>query len=468
MPMEQRKLQLIDRGRANIALYTETGKEMTRDLTRIGERARLNGKEKFTSIYHYVSDPDHLERCYEELEAKRAPGVDGVSKEEWGRELKRNIGELSERLGRMGYRPQAVKRVYIPKAGSDKKRPLGIPCFEDKLVQMSMVRVLEQIYEADFLDCSFAYRRGRTQHGLLSELGRTIQQKKVSFVVEADIRSFYDQVNHDWTIKFLEERISDERVIRLVKRMLRGGVMEDGLVKASEEGVPQGGVLSPLLSNVYLHYALDLWMERSFKSKCRGEAYYFRYADDFIACFQYREDAEKYLREMEERLKKFHLEIEPSKTKLMEFGRFAEERAKQKGKELETFDFLGFTHYCGQTRKGEFKVKRQTSKKKFRAKLKETKEWLKRERSLKKKGELLKQAKRKIEGHLNYYAITDNYEMCYSYSQQVVRLLYKWLNRQSQRSSYTWGQLESALAWVKWPNVSIRHDLSPFLRDARP
>ena len=305
---------------------------MTRDLTRIGERARLNGKEKFTSIYHYVSDPDHLERCYEELEAKRASGIDGVSKEEWGRELKRNIEELSERLGRMGYRPQAVKRVYIPKAGSDKKRPLGIPCFEDKLVQMSMVRVLEQIYEADFLESSYGYRPGRTQHQALDQLGRTIQQRKVNYVVEADIKGFFDHLNQKWLIEFLKYRVGDERVLRLVVRMLKSGVMEDGLVKASDEGVPQGGNLSPLLSNVYLHYTLDLWFEKRFKQSCRGEAYYFRFADDFLACFQYQEDAERFLQEMKARLAKFHLEIEPSKTKLLEFGRFAEERTGSRGR----------------------------------------------------------------------------------------------------------------------------------------
>jgi RNA-directed DNA polymerase len=244
--------------------------------------------------------------------------------------------------------------------------------------------------------------------------------------------------------------------------------MEDGLTRASEEGVPQGGNLSPLLSNVYLHYALDLWFEKRFRKHCRGEAYFYRYADDFLACFQYQEDAERFLIEMKERLEGFHLEVEPSKTKLLAFGRFAEKNAKQQGMKPETFDFLGFTHYCDKTRYGVFKVKRRTAKKKFRAKLKEFGAWLKAKRSVLKKGELLKRAKAKLVGHLNYYAITDNGRMCDSYRRQVTKLLYRWMNRQSQRRSYTWERFASALAWIGWPPVHIAHNLDPFRRTVGP
>jgi RNA-directed DNA polymerase len=399
---------------------------MARDLTRIGERARQEPKLQFTSIYHYVTDLENLRACYKALPGDKAAGVDGVGKEEYGRNLGERLSKLSAKLGRLGYRPQPVKRVYIPKAGTKKKRPLGIPSFEDKLVQMALVKVLEQIYEADFTNSSYGYRPERTQHQALQQLGWTIQQRRVNCIVEADIKGFFDHVNQDWLMKFRN--------------------------------------LSPLLSNVYLHYALDLWFEQRFKRTCRGEAYYFRYADDFLACFQYREDAKRFMRELEQRLAQFHLELETTKTRLVEFGRFAEERAKQRGQKPGTFDFLGFTHYCGHTAKGHFKVKRKTSGKKYRAKLKEMKEWLQHERSRIKQGTLLRLAKLKLEGHLNYYAITDNSMMCHRFSNQVTQLLYKWLNRQSQRHSYDWGRFQDALAWVRWPTVRIVHDLSPMRR----
>ena len=435
---------------------------MARDLTRIGEKARQNSRMRFTSIYHFVTDRDHLRACYEGIDPEKATGVDGITKAEYGKELESNLDDLRARLGRLGYRPQPVRRVYIPKPGSNKKRPLGILCFEDKLVGMALTRVLEQIYEADFLESSYGYRPGRRQHQALDQLGQTIQQRKVSFIVEADIKGFFDHVNWKWLLKFLNHRIGDKRVLRLVTRMLKSGVMEDGLVRASDEGVPQGGNVSPILSNVYLHYTLDLWFERRFRRQGRGEAYYFRFADDFLACFQYRADAERFLREMKARLEQFHLEIEPSKTKLLSFGRFAEREATRSGRKPGTFDFLGFTHYCGKTRHGHFKVKRRTAGKKYRAKLNEVKEWLRRERSWQKKGQLLQRAKLKLEGHLNYYAITDNAPMCDAFRIRMMKLLFKWLNRQSQRRSYNWAQFLDALKWVGWPSVRIRHQLVPF------
>ena len=438
---------------------------MRTDLTRIGERARGNRKEKFTSLYHHVTDLENLRASWKEIERAAVPGVDGITKDEYGQNLEENLRGLQEKLRRMTYKPKPVRRVYIPKAGSKKKRPLGIPSVEDKIVQKALVRVLEQIYEADFEGSSYGYRRGRTQHQALDELGRTIQQKKINWVAEADIKGFFDHVKQEWLERMLEERIGDPRVRRLIKRMLIAGVMEDGLTKANETGVPQGGPLSPLLSNVYLHYALDLWFERRFRKKCRGEAYYIRYADDYLACFQSRGEAEAFLKEMKERLEKFSLEIEESKTKLIRFGRFAEKDAQAGGGKPEQFDFLGFTHYCGKTRYGAFKVKRKTAKKKYRTKLKEAKEWLKKERNRHRTGELLKRAKLKLEGHLNYYAVTDNLPMCQDFSYQYTRIVFKWLNRRSQKRSYTWERFRGALNWVGWPQVKRRHHLDPFRKE---
>jgi group II intron reverse transcriptase/maturase len=329
---------------------------------------------------------------------------------------------------------------------------------------MAMTRVLAEIYEADFLSCSYGYRPGQSCHDALGALGRTIQRQKVSWIVEADIRGFFDHVNHEWLIKFLELRIGDPRMIRIIWRMLKGGVMEDGLVRASEEGTPQGAILSPLLSNVYLHYVLDLWFEQRFRKQCRGEAYLFRYADDFVACFQYREDAARFLEELETRLKKFHLEVEASKTRLIQFGRFARQDAERKGQQPEEFDFLGFTHSCGQTRAGSFKVHRRTSMKKFRTKLKDLKRWIQARRHQTTAGPILREAKQRLQGHLNYYAITDNYRMCESFRLQFTRLLFKWLNRRSQRRSYTWEQFANVLDWVRWPSIKIDRSLDPFRR----
>ena len=437
---------------------------MSTDLTRIGERTRKSPDLVFTSLYHHVTDVDNLRECYDELKADKAVGVDGVTKKQYGENLEENLYVLSTRLKRMGYRPQPKRRTYIPKAGSEKGRPLGISSFEDKLVELSLKRALEQIYEEIFEDNSYGYRPGRSQHMCLDKLGRTIQQKYVNYIVEADIRGFFDNVNHSWMIKFLEHRIQDPRIIRLVIRMLKAGIMEDGLVRASEGGTPQGSILSPLLSNIYLHYVLDLWFKRRVKRQCRGEAYYFRFADDFLACFQLKSDAEDFKNRLNDRLERFNLEIAPDKTHCIEFGRFARGNARKRGQKPKEFDFLGFTHYCGKTRNGYFKVKRRTSRKKFGQSLNRFADWARKGRGVLRKGEMLHKARAKVVGHLSYYAITDNSERCNSYVYHVTRILFKWLNRKSQRRSYTWEGFSQALEWVGWPKPNIRRDLNPFRR----
>jgi len=434
------------------------------DLRRIGEKARKEPELVFTSLFHHVTDEDNLRACYEALPRKRAVGVDGVTKEEYGKNIEGNLHDLSAKLKRMGYRPQPKRRSYIPKPGSEKGRPLGISCFEDKIVELAVKRVLEPIYETVFEDSSYGYRPGRNQHTCLDALGRTMQQKRVNYVVEADIKSFFDEVNHEWMVKFLQHRIGDPRIIRLIRRMLKGGILEDGLVKATEAGTPQGSILSPLLSNIYLHYALDLWFSHKVQKQYRGEAYYFRFADDFLACFQYRDDAEAFLQQLSERLNGFGLKLAAEKTRCIEFGRFARESAHKRGGKPREFTFLGFTHYCGKTKKGHFKVKRRTSRKKLGQSLHKLADWAQKARNVLRKGEMLRQAKVRIAGHLNYYAITDNSGQCNKYVFYANRLVFKWINRKSQRRAYTWAGFNHALARVGWPKPRVRKDLNPFRR----
>ena len=437
---------------------------MGTELSRIGERARKEPGLVFTSLYHHIYDVDNLRACYDTLDAKKATGVDGVTKEEYGRYLEENLRDLSARLKRMGYRPGPKRRSYIPKSGSEKGRPLGISNLEDKIVEEAVKRTLEPIYEAVFEDSSHGYRPGRSQHKCLDALGRTIQQKKVNHVVEADIKSFFDRVNHEWMIKFLRHRIGDERVIRLIIRMLKSGIMEEGLVRASERGTPQGSILSPLLSNIYLHYVLDLWFSRRLIKQCRGEAYYFRFADDFLACFQYKSDAVGFRQRLADRLEGFGLQLAEEKTNCIEFGRFAREDAYKRGEKPKEFTFLGFTHYCGKTKQGHFKVKRRTSRKKLGQSLCKFTDWAKKARCVTRKGEMLRQARSRVIGHLSYYAITDNLERCSYYDYRATRILFKWLNRKSQRKAYTWEGFIQALVWVGWPKPRLRKDLNPCRR----
>ena len=316
---------------------------MSPNLARRGEKAKAPHTLVFTSLYHHIADIEHLRACYQRLKGHKAVGVDEVPKSMYAKDLEANLQDLSTRLKRMGYKPQPKRRIYIPKPGSETGRPLGISSFEDKMVELATKRVLEPLFEPLFEDWSYGYRPQRSPHQCLDALGRTLQQKQVNILVEADIRGCFDAVHHEWLLKFLRQRIGDERVLRLISRMVKAGIMEDGRVQAVEVGTPQGSILSPLLSNVYLHYVLDLWFQRRIRRYCRGEAYLYRFADDFVACFQYQTDADDFLESLGKRMEEFHLELAPEKTRHLAVGRYARAHAYRRGEKPQEFTFLGMT-----------------------------------------------------------------------------------------------------------------------------
>lgn len=323
------------------------------------------------------------------------------------------------------------------------------------MVQAALARILGAIYEQDFIDGSYGFRPARSCHDALRALSQAVEWESTNYIAEADIKGFFDNVDHDWLMKMLGHRIADKRVLRMVKRFLKTGVMEDGEVRASEEGVPQGGSISPVLANIYLHYALDLWAEKVYRRSCKGKMRLIRYADDFVVCFENREDAMRFQAALTERLAKFGLEVEPTKTKVLEFGRDAERHARARGERPETFDFLGFTHYGSRTRDGKrFRMKRVTARKKFRAKLAVFKEWLKRMRNKPTKW-ILEQVELKLQGHYQYYGVTDNYRGIDRFYREVKKLLYKWLNRRSQRRSYTSAAFDELLKRFPLPKPRV-------------
>jgi group II intron reverse transcriptase/maturase len=429
-------------------------------LGRIAHKARREPALRFNNLYSLLS-AELLRGCFAGLRGDAASGIDEVTKAQYAEHLDANLLDLEERLHRMAYRPQAVRRVYIPKPGSGKLRPLGIPALEDKLVQAALVRILECIYEGDFVKDSYGFRPSRSCHEALRALSREVESGWVEWVVEADIRSFFDTVEHDWLMTFLAHRVADTRLLRLIKRFLKAGVLEDGTVHAAAEGTPQGGVISPLLANVYLHYALDLWFVRRHAKGCAGRARLIRYADDFVACFEYEADAHRYRREVEERLGRFGLGVEPTKTKVLAFGPSATYRARRAGRRKpETFDFLGFTHYCSRSRTGRrFRMKRCTARKKFRAKLQALEAWLRRQRAVCRTRDIWKAFQQKLEGHFRYYGVTDNYRALVRFAHAAERLLFKWLNRRGGKHRLTWAKYRRLARLFPFPQPRIHVDL---------
>jgi RNA-directed DNA polymerase len=333
------------------------------------QTAKGNRSAKFTGLMYHLYEVQRLREAYFALRRDAAPGVNGQSWPSYGQNLEANLLDLSDRLARGGYRPQPVRRVYTTKADGS-KRPLGVPALEDKLVQRATVEVLNAIYEQDFIGFNCGFRPGRSAHNALDAVAVGVSTRKVSWILDADISKFFDTIEHDWLIKFIEHRVADVRVVRLIKKWLHAGVLEEGRLSRSELGTVQGGSFSPLLANIYLHYAFDLWVRQWRDRHARGEVIMVRYADDWVAGFQFRDDAQKFHREVAERLQTFGLALHPEKTRLIEFGRFARDNRRRSGVgKPQTFDFLGFTHCCGTSRKGKFMVLRLTSAKRLRGKL---------------------------------------------------------------------------------------------------
>ncbi len=454
MLLEERRLHMVARCEETSAVLG-SGEPVRTKLHRIAEKARNEPGFKFTSLYHLMNE-ELLRGCFQRLRNDAAAGIDKMTKDMYAENLDANLKDLIDRLHRMAYIPQPVRRKYIPKPGSTKQRPLGIPCFEDKLVQAGLVQIMEAVYEQDFIENSYGFRPSRSCHDALRVLSGAVENNPTNHIVEADIKGFFDNVNQEWLMKFLAHRIGDKRILRMVQRFLRAGVSEDGSVTFSDKGTPQGGVISPLLANIYLHYTLDLWFEKVCRKNCLGFTQLIRYADDFVVCFQYKAEAGRFHVELGKRLGKFGLEVEPTKTKAMEFGRFAVQNAGRRGKRAETFDFLGFTHYCGTRRDGTgFRMKRVTARKKFVAKVKLFKEWLKKARILK-TGKLWAIAKAKLRGHYNYYGVTDNLRGIARFFEAVKRLLFKWLNRRGKRNCINWEKFNTMLKRFPLPKPWIR------------
>lgn len=415
------------------------GESVESKLLRIAEKARREPKFQFTSLFHLMNE-ELLRGCFDRLRKDAAAGIDGVTKAMYADKLEERLTELVERLQRMAYIPEPVRRRYIPKPGTGKERPLGVPTLEGKLVEAGLVRILEAIYEKDFVGDSYGFRPGRSCHDALRTLSRAVEKGRINWIVEADIKGFFDNVDHDWLMKFLAHRIGDKRVLRMIKRFLKAGVVEEGRLEFSDQGTPQGGCASPLLANVYLHYVLDLWFERCFQKSCTGAARLIRYCDDFVVCFENEGDAKRFRAELIERLAQFSLEVESSKTKVLAFGPRAAARAKAQGqRKPETFDFLGFTHYCSRSRNGRrFRMKRVTARKRFRAKLATLKAWLRSVRSTTKTRELWEAFCVKLRGHYAYYGVTDNSPGLARFAYAARRLLKKWSNRRGGRRQLTW------------------------------
>jgi RNA-directed DNA polymerase len=438
-------------------MRASTGRAQSREtvsqaLERIRQAARQGKKERFTALLHHVS-VDLLRQAFFEIKKDAAPGVDGLTRQDYEADLERRLEDLHARVHRGAYRALPSRRVYIPKPDG-RQRPLAVAALEDKIVQRATAAVLNAIYEEDFLGFSYGFRPGRGPHDALDALVVGIDRKRVNWILDADIRSFFDTISQEWLVRFLEHRIGDRRIIRLIQKWLKVGVLEDGVVTASDTGTGQGSVISPLLANVYMFYVFDLWAERWRRRDATGDMIIVRYADDFIVGFEHEADARRFLEEMRERLGEFALTLHPEKTRLIEFGRYAADSRKRRGlRKPETFNFLGFTFICGKSRRGGFLVKRKTRRDRMRAKLQAVKQELRQRmhQPIPQQGKWLKQV---VAGYFRYHAVPTNSRALATFRDEVAKRWWRLLGRRSQRGNFTWARFTKLVDdWLPQPRI---------------
>lgn len=409
---------------------------METKLARISQMSAENPDLVFTSLYHLINC-EMLRDCHNKMDGTKAVGVDGITKEEYEKNLEDNLKDLQERLKRKAYKPKPARRVEIPK-DNGKTRPLSIYCYEDKLVQEALKRILEAVFEPHFYDEMMGFRPNRGCHRALRKLNVMIEKNATNYILDADVKGFFDHIDHEWAVKFIGAKIKDPNILRLVRKMLKAGIIEDFQYEETEEGSGQGSVCSPVIANIYMHYVLVWWFKDKIQPNLQGFSGLVVYADDFVCCFQYKAEAEQFYKRLSRRMENFGLELEESKSRLIEFGRYAEGNRKHRGeRKPDTFTFLGFTHYCSHSKSGKFRVKRKTSKKKFAKKCKEVhrlissiRHWTLRL--------IIAKLNQILVGYYHYYGITDNFRAIDSFRYRVERSLFYWLNRRSQKVSYTW------------------------------
>jgi RNA-directed DNA polymerase len=426
---------------------------MDTKLCLITQRSARDPKARFDALMHHINEGS-LAESFHSLDGRKAVGVDGIRKEDYARNLDSNLKTLVSSMKSMSYRPRPAREKLIPKEGkSGKTRPLGIGCLEDKMVQKCFAQILAAIYEPLFLDCSYGFRPGRSCHDAVKKLHNTLYTQPVSTVVDMDITSYFNTIDHEWLMRMLELKISDRKFLRYIRRMLKAGVLREGEFTMTDEGTPQGSLVSPILSNIYLHYVLDLWFEHAVKRCCKGNAWLFRYADDCIACFESEEDAQEYAKVLPERMAKFGLEVSAEKSSIVRFSK------RPPNDQNGTFNFLGFTFYMGVSRKGSPVPKVKTNRKKLKAKLRAVRDWMKKVKNTKRLTWIWDTFRAKVRGHIQYYSTSFNSRSVNTFLHEAKKTVFKWLNRRSQRKSFSWDKFIQFVKQFPLPKVLVVHEL---------